>query len=151
MSSNVLETEAELTELLAATKRIAVLGIKTADQADEPAFYVAKYLVDSGFDVVPVPVYYPEATEILGRSVVRQVADVAPRVDMVNVFRRSRDLAAHLGRSPEGEAEQRVAPARHQGRGLRRGARQGGHQGGAGSLLDGGAAEPALSAESGRA
>ena len=96
MTSNVLETEAEITELLAATKRIAVLGIKTEAQADQAAFYVPKYLVDNGFDVVPVPVYYPEATEILGRPVARQVADVAPPVDMVNVFRRSKDLAAHL-------------------------------------------------------
>ncbi|HSO32267.1 MAG TPA: CoA-binding protein [Labilithrix sp.] len=96
MPSNVLETEAEITELLAATKRIAVLGIKTEAQADQAAFYVPKYLVESGFDVVPVPVYYPEATEILGRPVLRQVADVTPPVDMVNVFRRSKDLAAHL-------------------------------------------------------
>jgi len=96
MTSNVLETEAEITELLAATKRIAVLGIKTEAQADQAAFYVPKYLVDNGFDVVPVPVYYPEATEILGRPVARQVADIAPPVDMVNVFRRSKDLAAHL-------------------------------------------------------
>ena len=96
MTSNVLETEAEITELLAATKRIAVLGIKTEAQADQAAFYVPKYLVDNGFDVVPVPVYYPEATEILGRPVARQVADIAPPVDMVNVFRRSKDLGAHL-------------------------------------------------------
>jgi len=45
---------------------------------------------------VPVPVYYPEATEILGRPVVRRLADVSPPADMINVFRRSRDLAAHL-------------------------------------------------------
>lgn len=96
MTSNVLETESEITELLATTKRIAVLGIKTEAQADQASYYVAKYLVDAGFDVVPVPVYYPEATEILGRPVVRQVADIAPGVDMVNVFRRSKDLAAHL-------------------------------------------------------
>jgi uncharacterized protein len=94
MTSIVLETE--ITELLSATKRIAVLGIKTEAQADQPAFYVPKYLVDNGFDVVPVPVYYPEITEILGKPVVRRVADVTPSVDMVNVFRRSKDLAAHL-------------------------------------------------------
>ena len=96
MTSNVLETEAEITELLATTKRIAVLGIKTEAQADQASYYVPKYLVDAGFDVVPVPVYYPETTEILGRPVLRQVADITPGVDMVNVFRRSKDLAAHL-------------------------------------------------------
>ena len=96
MNPHVLETAEEITELLAQTKRIAVLGIKTEAQADQASFYVPKYLVDIGFDVVPVPVYYPEATTILGRPVVRQLADIASPVDMVNVFRRSKDLAAHL-------------------------------------------------------
>jgi hypothetical protein len=88
----------DLDALLAQTKRIAVLGIKTEDQPDAPAYYVPKYLVDAGFDVVPVPVYYPNVTEILGRKVYRAVADVPPpRVDMVDVFRRSQDLMPHLG------------------------------------------------------
>jgi len=43
-----------------------------------------------------VPVYYPEATEILGRPVYRKLVDVPGQIDLVNVFRRSRDLAAHL-------------------------------------------------------
>jgi predicted CoA-binding protein len=94
--SNVLESAADITELLAHTKRIAVLGIKTEAQADQASFYVPKWLVDHGYDVVPVPVYYPEATSILGRPVVRELATISPGVDMVNVFRRSKDLAAHL-------------------------------------------------------
>ncbi len=73
-----------------------MLGIKTEAQADQPAFYVPKYLLDAGFDVVPVPVYFPDATHILGRAVYRRVVDVPAPVDMVNVFRRSKDLAAHL-------------------------------------------------------
>lgn len=96
MNSHVLESAEEITELLAQTKRVAVLGIKTEAQADQASFYVPKYLVDNGFEVVPVPVYYPETTTILGRPVVRQLADISPPVDMVNVFRRSKDLAAHL-------------------------------------------------------
>jgi len=96
MHPNVVVSAEGISELLKETKRIAVLGIKTEAQADQPAFYVPKYCVDAGFDVVPVPVYYPEATEILGRPVVRRLADVSPPADMINVFRRSRDLAAHL-------------------------------------------------------
>jgi predicted CoA-binding protein len=96
MHPNVIDSTEAIGELLAATKRIAVLGIKTEAQADQPAFYVPKYCVDAGFDVVPVPVYYPEATSILGRPVVRRLADVVPPADMINVFRRSKDLAAHL-------------------------------------------------------
>jgi uncharacterized protein len=96
MTSLLLESEDAITELLRDTKRIAVLGIKTEAQADQASFYVPKYLVDNGFDVVPVPVYYPEVTIILGRPVVRTVAEISPPVDMVNVFRRSKDLGAHL-------------------------------------------------------
>jgi predicted CoA-binding protein len=96
MHPNVVVSAEGITELLKETKRIAVLGIKTEAQSDQPAFYVPKYCVDAGFDVVPVPVYYPEATEILGRPVVRRLADVSPPADMINVFRRSKDLAAHL-------------------------------------------------------
>lgn len=96
MHPNVIDSTEAIGELLAATKRIAVLGIKTEAQADQPAFYVPKYCVDAGLDVVPVPVYYPDATSILGRPVVRRLADVVPPADMINVFRRSKDLPAHL-------------------------------------------------------
>ena len=51
---------------------------------------------DAGFDVVPVPVYYPEVTEILGEPVLRSVAAIAGPVDMVNVFRRPSDIPAHV-------------------------------------------------------
>lgn len=92
----VIDDAESITHLLEGTRRIAVLGIKTEAQEDQPAFYVPKFLVDMGFDVVPVPVYYPEVTTILGRPVYRKVADVPPPIDMVNVFRRSKDLPAHL-------------------------------------------------------
>lgn len=92
----IIDREEDISALLARTRRIAVLGMKTEAQASEPAFYVPKYLVDEGFEVIPVPVYYPEVTEILGRRVHRRVRDVPPPIDMVNVFRRSAHLAAHL-------------------------------------------------------
>ena len=83
-------------DILARTRRIAVLGIKTEAEASQPAFYVPKYLQTAGFEIVPVPVYYPEATEILGQKVYRKLVDVPGDVDLVNVFRRPRDLAPHL-------------------------------------------------------
>jgi predicted CoA-binding protein len=93
---NLITTDKGLRELLAETRRVAVLGIKTERQAYQPAFYVPQYLVAAGLEVVPVPVYYPEVTEIMGRKVYRKLADVPGPVDMVNVFRRSEDVPPHL-------------------------------------------------------
>jgi uncharacterized protein len=93
--SNLLTEPADYAELLRGLKRVAVLGIKTEAQSGEPAFYVAEYLARAGIEVVPVPVYYPEATTILGKPVVRKVVDAGP-VDLVDVFRRPRDVAGHL-------------------------------------------------------
>jgi predicted CoA-binding protein len=93
---NIIETDAGLRELLAETQRVAVLGMKTEAQSFQPAFYVPQYMAAAGFDVIPVPVYYPEATEILGRKVYRKLSDVPGGIDMVNVFRRSQDVPPHL-------------------------------------------------------
>jgi len=93
---NLIETDEGLSRLLAETRRVAVLGMKTEAQSYQPAFYVPQYLVAAGFKVVPVPVYYPEVTRILGLEVYRKLADIPGDVDMVNVFRRSQDIAPHL-------------------------------------------------------
>jgi predicted CoA-binding protein len=77
-----------------ATRRIAVLGIKVEE--DQPAHYVPEYAQRAGFEIVPVPVYYPDVTEILGERVYRKVADVPGDVDMVNVFRRGPAVGAHV-------------------------------------------------------
>jgi len=93
---NIITDEAGLMGLLADTKRIAVLGIKTEAQSGQAAFYVASYLDAAGLDVVPVPVYYPEVTQILGRPVYRKVADIPGEIDMVNIFRRPEDVLPHV-------------------------------------------------------
>jgi hypothetical protein len=95
---NVIDDADAITALLERTKRIAVLGIKTENQSDAPAFYVPKLVQEMGFEIVPVPVYFPDVTEILGRPVYRAGTDSPPPpVDMVDVFRRPRDLMPHLG------------------------------------------------------
>ena len=94
--NNIVSDAGGLKALLADTKTIAVLGIKTEEQSGQPAFYVASYLDSAGFEVIPVPVYYPEVTTILGKPVYRKLADIPGEVDMVNVFRRSEDVPPHL-------------------------------------------------------
>ena len=93
---NILTSDAEIAELLRSTKRIAVLGIKPESHAGQPAFYVSKYMQDTGHEIIPVPVYYPEVTQILGERVYRDLADVPGEIDMVNVFRRSQDVPQHI-------------------------------------------------------
>jgi hypothetical protein len=92
----ILERDAEILELLRATKTVAVLGIKTEAQRDQPAFYVPEYAQGAGLKIFPVPVYYPEATKILGQPVTRTVAAIGERVDLVDVFRKASDLPPHL-------------------------------------------------------
>jgi len=93
---NLVYDSERIRELLVDTKTIAVLGIKTEVQAGQPAFYVPKYMQSAGFKIIPVPVYFPDATQILGEKVYRQLADIPVEVDMVNVFRRPQDIPPHL-------------------------------------------------------
>lgn len=92
---HLLESTAAIRDLLARTRRIAVLGIKTAE-TDAPAFYVPEYAQRAGYEIVPVPVYFPDVTEILGQPVYRRLADVPGEIDMVNVFRRPKDIPPHV-------------------------------------------------------
>jgi predicted CoA-binding protein len=93
---NIITSTAGIRTLLDETRTIAVLGIKTEAQAGQPAFYVPKYLHTAGFHVIPVPVYYPDAKQILGREVFRRLADIPIDVDLVNVFRMSHDVPPHV-------------------------------------------------------
>src|SRR5215218_4247527 len=93
---NLLTNSTEIASLLNETRTIAVLGIKTEAQAGQPAFYVPSYLQTAGFQIIPVPVYYPQATRILGQQVYRRLIDVPIDVDLVNVFRRSQDIPPHV-------------------------------------------------------
>jgi len=93
---NLLTRDDEIAKLLRDTQTIAVLGIKPESHAAQPAHYVPKYLQNAGYDVIPVPVYYPEVTEILGKPVYRELALVPCEIDMLNVFRRPTDIDQHV-------------------------------------------------------
>lgn len=93
---NILTTDDNIGELLKETRRIAVLGIKPESHFSQPAFYVPKYMQNAGAEIIPVPVYYPDVTEILGEKVYRDLRDVPGEIDMVNVFRRDSDIPKHV-------------------------------------------------------
>ena len=93
---NLLDGPDGFRELLAATRRIAVLGIRSERFRERPAHFVPAYLVTAGFEVIPVPVYEPEVTSIFGKPVYRKLSDVPGEIDLVDVFRRAEHLMPHL-------------------------------------------------------
>jgi predicted CoA-binding protein len=94
--ANLVTDAPGIGRILEECRRIAVLGIKPESRAGAPAFFVPEYMLRQGYDIVPVPVYYPEVVEILGRPVHRSLCDVPGPIDMVNVFRRPRDIPPHV-------------------------------------------------------
>ena len=93
---NLLSTTEQIRDLINHTKRIAVLGIKTDAQSDQPSVYVPQYMQRAGYEIIPVPVYYPDATVILGEKVFRRLTDIPGDIDMVDVFRRPPDINGHI-------------------------------------------------------
>ena len=85
--ARLIESTDEIRALLRQSRRIAVLGIKPETRSSQPAHFVAAYAKEAGYEVIPVPVYYPEVTEILGSPVYRRLVDVPGDIDIVNVFR----------------------------------------------------------------
>ena len=96
LQDNLLTTTEQIHDLINNTKRIAVLGIKTEAQADQPSVYVPLYMQRAGYQIIPVPVYYPDATVILGEKVYRKLTDIPGDIDMVDVFRRPPDINSHV-------------------------------------------------------
>lgn len=95
-TGNLLERDSDILDVVRETRTIAVLGIKPEKKAGQPAFFVAQYMKSAGYDIIPVPVYYPDVREILGEAVYRTVSAIGRPIDMVNVFRRSHDIPPHI-------------------------------------------------------
>ena len=94
--TNVIEDTKTMRDIIRQTKTIAVLGIKPESHADQPAHYVPAHMAAAGYEIIPVPVYYPQVTEILGKKVYRKLTEIGRPIDMVNVFRRSKDIPPHI-------------------------------------------------------
>ena len=92
--SNLVTSSDGIRRMLEHAKRIAVLGIKR--EYDRPGYFVPEYAQMAGYEIIPVPVYYPEVTEMFGTKVYRKVADVPGEVDIVNVFRRPEHILPHV-------------------------------------------------------
>lgn len=71
-------------ELLESCRIIAVVGLN--DDPDSPSYYVADYLQNQGYQIVPVN---PYMKEVLGEKAYPDLASVPYKIDVVDVFRRS--------------------------------------------------------------
>lgn len=63
---------------------IAVVGI--SPNPERPSHYVAKYLKDVGYKIIPVN---PVLDEVLGEICYPDLTEIPVKVDMVDVFRRT--------------------------------------------------------------
>lgn len=73
--------------ILRTSKTIAVVGL--SDKPDRPAFQVAQYLQRAGYTIIPV---HPTATTVLGEHVFRSLQEIPVPIDIVDVFRASKDV-----------------------------------------------------------
>jgi uncharacterized protein len=80
---------ATLRRILKASRTIAMVGL--SDQWHRPSHFVAKYLQQHGYRILPVNPRLAGAT-LLGEPVVASVLDLKEPVDMVDVFRRTEDV-----------------------------------------------------------
>lgn len=78
--------DAYIREILKDTKRIALVGA-SANEA-RPSYIVTKYLIERGYDVLPVNPGLAGQT-LLGRSVYGTLKDIPGPIDMVEIFRNS--------------------------------------------------------------
>jgi len=91
---HLIESPTRIQQILENTRRIAVLGMKP--DASQPAYYVPEYAAHAGYEIVPVPVYFPDLTEMMGEKVYRKLTDIPGDIDLVDVFRRPKDIPQHL-------------------------------------------------------
>lgn len=89
-----LTKDPELREALVRARTIAVLGAH--DDTGRAAFYVPDYLRDQGYRIIPVNPFLA-GKEMWGERVHSSLRDLADEpIDLVDVFRRGRDLPGHL-------------------------------------------------------
>jgi predicted CoA-binding protein len=86
MMSIDLHSLSEIREILR-MKNVAVVGMSNTDR--KPANFVPKYLIENGYNVIPVN---PTTKEVLGRKSYASISEIPEQVDIVDVFRRSEDV-----------------------------------------------------------
>lgn len=73
-----------LRRVLSDYKRVAIVGLST--NPSRPSYFVAKYLLDHGFEVIPVN---PKYKEILGQTCYPDLLSIPSPVDIVDLFQKA--------------------------------------------------------------
>jgi len=84
-------TQAEISGILKSYKNVAVIGMSKNPEKD--AYRIPNYLLEHGFNVIPVN---PTADEILGRKSYKKLSEVSSEIDIVDVFRPSEDIPNYV-------------------------------------------------------
>ena len=77
----------EIDRILAESRTVAVVGM--SPRPERPSHYVAKYLMEQGYDIVPVN---PQVDEVLGLKSYPDLTSIPRQVDLVDIFRRSNQV-----------------------------------------------------------
>ena len=79
-------SDEEIIEILN-LKKVAVIGM--SKHQEKAAHFVPKYLLENGFDIIPVN---PNSDEILNKKCHKEINDIKDDIDIVDVFRPSEDV-----------------------------------------------------------
>ena len=90
MADESSPTQAVLRRILGDCRTIAVVGLSA--EWMRPSFFAAKYLQGKGYRILPVNPRYAGGS-VLGMPCVARLEDLTEPVDMVDVFRKTEDVA----------------------------------------------------------
>ncbi|MEM7009562.1 MAG: CoA-binding protein [Thermodesulfobacteriota bacterium] len=80
-------TTDDIKRILTENKVIAVVGL--SPKWNRPSHFAAKYMKDHGYKIIPVN---PGYDQILGEKSYKSLLDIPEPVDIVDIFRRSKDV-----------------------------------------------------------
>ena len=89
-----IESDAQLAELLTEARVVAVVGIK--DREGEDAYRIPKYMQEHGYTIVPINPTLEQALGVAAHPTLSEAASDGARIDLVNVFRASEHVSAHV-------------------------------------------------------
>ena len=78
-------------EMLNETKTIAVVGLSS--DAARASNSVSRYMQSRGYRIIPIN---PNETSVLGEKAYARLEDVAEKIDLVDIFRRSEEAGRHV-------------------------------------------------------